>query len=189
METIDKIFIDMDGVVADFTKAALALHSIEEDPWTKKDNLGVYSMEKLLNISTNDFWKKIDKATCSFWRNLPLTEDAESLMAIIRNSFEEDKIFFLSSPAMDPSCYKGKVEWIRKHYPKFERRLILTSHKYLLAREDRILIDDADKNINLWIAAGGKGIIVPRPWNSAYAASDKSVNIVLEQVIECLIEN
>jgi 5'(3')-deoxyribonucleotidase len=183
---IDKIFVDMDGVVCDFTGAALKLHGIEYDPWADRDNLGQYSMEKLIEISIGDFWKKIDENTCQFWRDMEKTKEADKLIKYLESKISPENIYFLSSPAMDPSCYKGKVEWIRKHYPKYQRRLILTPYKYLLATPNRILIDDADKNIDLWETHKGKAVTVPRAWNSAYFHRHNTFYTVVEKIAKII---
>jgi hypothetical protein len=146
-----KIFIDMDGVVANFHYAALAAHGNYN-----VDLLKEYQIEKALGISTTKFWAKLD--SIDFWASIPKTDYADLLITLLRGF----KCYFLSSPALGYSA-SGKLIWARKHYPDI--KVILTSEKHLLAAPDRILIDDLESNIISWRGAGGKGILWPAPYN------------------------
>ena len=49
---------------------------------------------------------------------------------------------------------------------------MLAGSKAQLARPDTLLIDDKDENIAEFVAAGGQGILVNRPWNKGHARAD-----------------
>jgi len=50
-------------------------------------------------------------------------------------------------------------------------RSMFGSEKWLMAGLDRLLIDDADHNIDKFVQYGGHTLLVPRPWNHAHAQS------------------
>jgi 5'(3')-deoxyribonucleotidase len=160
-------FVDLDGVVADFVGSVLKLHDLDPDDILPKME-GSYDIQNLLGLSTSEFWGVIDK-DFTFWENLPLLPDAKQLMNALEERYKE--IYFLSSPSLSPACHFGKATWVAEHFPKYQNKLILTGHKHLLAKKDRILIDDSDKNINRFKAAGGHVLLYPRPWNSKHHLS------------------
>ena len=95
-----------------------------------------------------------------FWKYLPPTKEFEQILSIVENYLNPSDIYVLSSPALYPECFSGKATWIRDHMPKYLPRLILTSHKYLLANPRTLLIDDHDKNTELFKQHKGKAFLV-----------------------------
>ena len=59
--SIDKIYLDVDGVIADFTKAAFTLFR-REDLINKQQG---YDIAGMLRISSEEFWKHVDHPI--FW--------------------------------------------------------------------------------------------------------------------------
>ena len=45
-----------------------------------------------------------------------------------------------------------------------------------------VIVFDKDENIVEFIAAGGQGILVPRPWNREFKNSDISSKVVREHL-------
>jgi 5'(3')-deoxyribonucleotidase len=157
-------FVDLDGVVADFVSHVIALHKLDPAEITPQMQ-GSYDIEKILKMTTSEFWGAINDSP-DFWETIPLTSDAKQIMKAIEDKFSE--IYFLSSPSLSPACHFGKAKWVAEHFPKYQNKLILTGHKHLLAKKDRVLIDDSDKNVNRFKAAGGKVSLYPREWNSKH---------------------
>ena len=161
------IFLDMDGVLADFITAALKLHFGKAwrkvmDAWPK----GVYETYKHMGLTVETFWDKINAAGTEFWANLPLFEWTEDLIEVCR-SF--GSICLLSAPSQHVSCVHGKLQWIQRVLGKKFRDFVLTprQHKQLLAAPGRYLVEDSEQNAAEFMEAGGSGtIIIPQPWNS-----------------------
>ena len=75
----------------------------------------------------------------------------------------------------------GKWAWIRDNLPIYLKRTIITqAPKHLLARPDTLLIDDKDENVDGFREAGGKALLIPRPWNRAHLQADRTVEVVKE---------
>ena len=86
---------------------------------------------------------------------------------------------------LNPGSWPGKVEWVHRYFRTFEKRLIITqAPKSLLAKPDTLLIDDRDKNIEEFIAAGGQAILVPRPWNELHGWAGESLQVVRNSLEE-----
>ena len=139
-----KVFVDMDGVLADFF-----------GEWQKligKDWRKVKDIEPALQ-------KIRDKD--DFWLNLPLLPQAKNLLGVIKKV--KGSYSILSSPLPnDPNSEPHKREWIKKNLDFFPpENVIITHDKAKFATNPdgtpNILIDDFGKNIASWEAAGGEG--------------------------------
>lgn len=162
------ILLDMDGVVADFVTAALALHGQPDAlaAWPP----GEWDMAKVLGISTSAFWKPIDQMGADYWAGLEPYPWAAELIALIQ---ESAPYAILSSPGLGAEAPTGKIHWLRKHVKPNFANYLFGHQKWLCARPDQVLIDDRDKNIDQFVAAGGHGILFPQVWNSNHAITDR----------------
>ena len=139
-----KIYIDMDGVLADFF-----------GEWAKLMNKTSWTDIKDINPAL----QKI-RDTDDFWLNLPLTSNAKNLLSIVKKV--KGSYTILSSPlADDPKSEPHKREWIKKNLSFFPPEdIIITTNKAKYATNGdvpNILIDDYGVNINQWESAGGIG--------------------------------
>jgi 5'(3')-deoxyribonucleotidase len=141
-----EIYVDMDGVLADFFGEWKKL--VGKD-WRE---LGKDEIEPAL--------KKI-RDEDKFWLNIPLTSNAKKLLDIIKQVKGDYKI--LSSPlANDPNSEPHKRKWIKKNLDFFPpSEVIITKDKAKYATNPdgtpNILIDDYGVNIAAWEGAGGIG--------------------------------
>lgn len=75
---ISHIYIDMDGVLADFCGAAFRCHGHNYDHDTYPRN--EWEIAKVLGVTMDEFWKPIDDAGIEYWANLePLSWAADLL--------------------------------------------------------------------------------------------------------------
>ena len=139
------IYVDMDGVLADFFGAWAKL--MDKDHWTKIDDI----MPALQKI----------RDTENFWLDLPLTANAKNLLNLIKDV--KGEYIILSSPLPDdPNSEPHKREWIEKNLNFFPPKDIIITHdkaRYATTEDGtpNILIDDYGQNIQKWEAAGGVG--------------------------------
>src|SRR6056300_107326 len=140
-----EIYVDMDGVLADFF-----------GEWAKLMKVDHYS--KIDNIDINVALQKI-RDTDEFWLKLPLLPQAKQLLSVIKQIKGEYNI--CSSPlADDPNSEPHKREWIKKNLAFFPPKEVIITHNkpQYATKEDgtpNILIDDYGKNVDAWEAAGG----------------------------------
>lgn len=175
MKSTIEIFVDMDGVLADFTSSCAKVHK-KQLPFDKPSHRGKYDLADAWGISANEFWKPLSEKK-DFWHTLEKTSEADQLMEFIERTLSV-KPFLCSSPSLDPNCYHGKAHWITTHYPHLLHRTILTNHKDFFAKRNHILIDDSDRNVTEFKKAGGIGILFPRPWNSRHTLSNDPMKFV-----------
>ena len=140
-----EIYVDMDGVLADFF-----------GDWAKL--MGVDSFRDIKDAGPA--LAKI-RATDDFWLKLPLLPEAKKLLSLIKEVKGEYNI--CTSPlANDPNSEPHKREWIKKNLAFFPPKNIHITHdkpQFATAKDStpNILIDDYGVNINAWEAAGGIG--------------------------------
>lgn len=179
---INKVFIDLDGVLADFEKGVFEIHDIDfdYDDWP----LGEWDMQKILGMSDEEFWIMDEH----WWAELNKTPEFDEIMNLVEGEFGRENICLLSSPTEDPTCIYGKAMWIQKNLPYYaeKRQYFLGAQKYFAAAPDALLIDDSDDNVDKFEAAwgnqGGKTILVPRIWNSNHTWRDRIVEYLKWQI-------
>jgi hypothetical protein len=162
-------YLDMDGVLCDFVRGAMTLHGV-----TMPYDDVRWDFYKQLGIADNDFWGKMDR---DFWANLPWTPEGYSLLRGLENFYGKENIVLLTAVAlptadMNAAAIAGKLDWIYKNLPlAYNNSYFVGSKKHMLASRGKVLIDDSDKNVKAFCAAGGQTILIPRPWNAKSKAA------------------
>jgi 5'(3')-deoxyribonucleotidase len=140
-----EIYVDMDGVLADFF-----------GEWSKSQGVDNWKDIKDPAKAIGDI-KNID----DFWLNLPVLPKAKELLALIKQVKGKYKI--CTSPlADDPRSDPHKREWVKKNLAFFPPEEVIVTHnkpQFAKQKDDtpNILIDDYGVNINAWEEAGGIG--------------------------------
>ena len=144
------IYLDMDGVVANFNKRFKDLSGLLPDQFIEKNG-------------KNAFWDLIDvKHKVAFWRGIEIMPGAEKLVNFISQYPYE----MLTAPSTKKQSVIGKSLWIKDKVgtlypskPKVTYRSAKEKHnvKPELTKFD-ILIDDKKSTIDRWDAKGGTAI-------------------------------
>ena len=161
------IYLDMDGVIADYFQHAIKTFARAVNLEAKdfyKEQLqhwpkGEWHIERGLGISS-ELYSFIMSRAPGFWHDIPIYPDAHRFYCELRNKGD---VTILTSPdATDPKCIEGKKAWLARY--NFDCPVIFEHHKYKIGTKLDYLIDDKDENIEKW---PGIGILVPRIWNKA----------------------
>ena len=138
------LFLDMDGVVADFEQAFTDL--------SKKDITKISNMEKyywfvIINKLGPDFWSEL--------KPMPYAH-------LLWNAFKQYKPTFLTAALRNgyDSSVEGKTKWIQQHFG-YDKIIVVrgAKEKWKYCRPGDILVDDMPKNIQEWNEAGGIGFL------------------------------
>lgn len=149
------IFLDMDGVITDL------VGSMEDRLGKPNFKVERWGIHECYGMTVKEYWSKFQDKL--FWSDMKAYEGWQEFYYKLREY--SDNVIFLSTPTWSSASASGKVEWLQSYFGKGFRDYILTSEKHLLARPDRILIDDSDKNCEMWERNNGDSILVPRAWN------------------------
>lgn len=174
-----KILVDMDGVLVNFAEHILKVHKIE------------YEYEKLTgDLRESHFYNKMDSwynLPSTFWETIPWLPEGKELIEYIIAKYGIDNTVICTAPSRGAESIYGKIKWVERELPNFTERLLVTKVKELAASCQNILIDDNETNCNKFIAAGGKAILVPQPWNSNFNLNKNKI-YSLEYIKEKLYE-
>lgn len=143
------VYIDMDGVVADFDGAAQAILGGDcrvDDRYPEQ------------------VWMQV-RAHQRIYRDLELCRDAKTLVDGVRVLADQHdlRVLFLTAVPKDndfPWAFFDKMSWAQKHFPDIPVWFGPYSvDKQIRAQCDDVLIDDRASNIEEWEAQGGYGIL------------------------------
>jgi hypothetical protein len=140
-ETEYTIYCDMDSVLVDFD---LGYQELTGMTTQQADANGVEA-----------FWAPLTKAGAKFWITLQWMPDGKQLWDYIKKY----NPILLSAPSREESSKLGKRVWVKRELPGVKLILKYASQKQEYASPTSILIDDRQKNIDQWEAAGGIGIL------------------------------
>jgi hypothetical protein len=170
--------VDMDGVLADFVTGSFRLHgrsvNMKDVRWGFMEKMG------FSGIDDPKFWAPMGR---EFWAGLTPTEEGDELLKGIEAIFGAHNVCLLSSPVDTDGCRDGKIDWVRKHLPQYEKRTFLGSAKHLFAAPSKVLVDDYDGNLDKWRLYGGNAVQVPRPWNSGHERTDQIGRFHVREVL------
>jgi hypothetical protein len=132
-----QLFLDCDGVLADFDMAATELLGMPPRQFEKRHGLP-------------EFWKRLARHS-DFYGSLPLMPDAMVLFDAVRHL---DPIILTGLPRGDWAAPQ-KLRWAAEHFPGTRIITCLAADKRRHAREGDILVDDTLRYRKLWTGAGG----------------------------------
>ena len=85
-------------------------------------------------------------STNDFFLYLPVLRGAKTAVSRLRKNFD---VYVLTSPWMSAERpYLDKYDWLKKHFPGLEKKMIPTAHKWLVYGD--VLIDDHIPNCQSW---------------------------------------
>ena len=146
MHKITKIYLDMDGVIADFNKRYKALYKME--PKEAEDK--------------KEFYKFFDEfiATKQF-ATLDLMPDAVTLLNYLSKlNVPTEILSSTASEKRDADIRAQKLMWLQTNNIGFKVNLVPGKRlKKDFSNANSILIDDTPVNIDQWRREGGVGIL------------------------------
>ena len=144
---ISMIYLDMDGVIADFTKRYKELYHMMPREAEKKKEFNKFFDEF---IATKQF------------ETLDLMPGAEVGLEFLRKHLTVPTQILSSTANQEryDEISKQKLIWLNTHNVTFTPQFVPgKKHKWKFARPDTIIIDDTESVIDDWRKAGGIGIL------------------------------
>lgn len=143
------IFVDMDGVVADFDTFVSELLGRKVGWHQSKFDL------------TNEEWEKLTTVYRLYYQ-LPLMPDATKLIAYVKSLSTRFHVQFLTAVPRRttmPDARADKQAWVDRYFPGMKMDIGPFSYdKQKWCSPGDILIDDRPSNIEEWTRAGGIAI-------------------------------
>lgn len=135
-----KWYVDLDGVLVDFTKQ---LCKLLDKPLDRDFEFG----------NDSKIWAKINKAGEQFWAEMDWMPDGHKLW----DTLKKYDPTVLTAPTNHESSVEGKKKWLKKNLPGVP--FIIEQDKTKYAEPESVLIDDREKNIKKWEGGGGVGLL------------------------------
>jgi hypothetical protein len=132
-----RLYLDCDGVLADFDTGARAILGLHPRDFQAKHGLGL-------------FWKRL-AGSPDFYAALPALPDAYDLF----NAVKHLNPVILTGLPQGKWAEPQKVRWAAEHFPDTAIICCMARDKAKHARPGDILIDDTLKYRHLWEEAGG----------------------------------
>ena len=132
-----QLYLDCDGVLADFDRGARATLGMPVDAYRERHGAG-------------KFWAQLARAP-EFYARLPLMPGATELFEAVRHL---DPIILTGLPRGNWAAAQ-KVRWAAEHFPGTRIITCMAVDKRNHCRTGDVLVDDTLKHRHLWEAAGG----------------------------------
>jgi 5'(3')-deoxyribonucleotidase len=125
---IDRILLDMDGVLVDFLGGCKKFHG-KEYKWhphqpDKQTEQTSWNIEPVFQMQAKEIW---DPLGFEFWANLEPHPWMQEIVTLLEDRFGDKNICLLTAPIETYGAIDGKRAWIRKHLPQFRRRYLVAS--------------------------------------------------------------
>ena len=148
------LYLDMDGVQADFFTAWAKLHGAE-----RYKQLGDKPERERkiadLNARGPEFIQK-------FFATLPVLPNFNKLLSFLSDNNIPTTILSAPLRGNHEASIAGKLAWLSKHNPSMKDGALFRTDKERLAMKGghpNVLVDDHKDNIRRWEAAGGIGVL------------------------------
>jgi hypothetical protein len=132
-----QLYLDCDGVLADFDAGAEAILGMAPERFEKRHGLGA-------------FWKRL-ATTPNFFGELPLMPDAMELFEAVKDL----KPIILTGLPRGNWAEPQKRLWVERHFPGVPVITTSAALKREHCHPGDVLVDDKNKYKHLWEEAGG----------------------------------
>ena len=132
-----QLYLDCDGVLADFDKGATAVLGLPPDAFENRHGAG-------------RFWRKLAAAP-DFYFGLPLMDDAMELFEAVKHL---NPVILTGLPRGNWAADQ-KVRWAAQYFPGTRIITTMARDKRNHAKEGDVLVDDQDRHRGLWEEVGG----------------------------------
>ena len=147
MREVRRIFLDMDGVLADFLKGVSEELGIK----VTNDEAGHRVYDK----------NKAELTAKHIFRNLEPMSDMWKLLGFVNNLGIHTEVLSAAGSVNREIVVNDKIGWVKEHvHPYWITTCTFNgSQKAAFAHPKAVLIDDREKSIKQWENAGGIGIL------------------------------
>lgn len=162
-----EIFYDMDEVLYDLSSYIINKYNKDfNDNMKPNDNKSYWWSD--CDQASKEYFENLLLEKGAFYKGIPINNSIDIATILHEKGF---KIKIITLPQYDSDyCVSEKVKWIEKYLPfiNVEKDLIFTGDKSLLAKPNRILLDDNINNLIEWKRKGGISLAFSQPWNNKW---------------------
>ena len=187
-----RLYVDMDGVLVDFTAGMCNHFHIPFDINNYPFPIGLWDYSTHLKDNYNLDWDDVVKLCndSNFWANLPelpMFSRLYSDLIKVANRYNMDLVLLTTPTGDRANCNIGKQIWLNRHSMHSPLQVLKdgeTKGSYALPGD--VLVDDKGSNVQDFIKAGGKGVLIPRPWNNRVYDFDNYLTANILAVVDTM---
>lgn len=155
------LYLDMDGVQADFFTAWAQWHSrkFSQDHVQQYKDIGDREQREQSIMELN---KESPEFIENFFATLPVLPNFPALLSFLNANNIEFTVLSAPLRGNQEASIRGKRAWLDKHNSTAAATAIFTSDKERYAMhggKPNVLVDDFKKYINSWTSRGGIGVL------------------------------
>ena len=156
MILLKRIAVDMDEVLADFSKELVDRVNEKYNLGITMDDLEGTPIQKLYPELADDMFEIVN--TDSFFRSLPVIKDSQEVLEELAEHYE---IVIATAAMLSPNSFVAKYDWLKMHFPFLNPNLFVFCGDKSTVKAD-YLIDDHIYQLNTF---GDRGIMFTSPHN------------------------
>ncbi len=154
---MNRIAVDQDQVLADLLGEWIKRYNIDYNDTLTPEDIKCWNLCKYVKSDCGrDIYNYLKDE--DLYRNLEIIEDSQEVLYEISKKYE---IFIVTAAMEMPSSFKGKYEWLRKHFDFIPSKNIVFCGDKSIVNAD-YLIDDAVHNLETF---KGEGLLFSAPHN------------------------
>lgn len=153
-----RVYVDCDGVLADFDSAASALLSTDPRVQALSPHvaMNITAREYEDRFGSDDMWSRV-RDRRNFYEMLLPMPDAHELMEFLRPL---RPTILTGSPDTVPEAHLDKQRWVRYHFGPTQPVITCRSRdKSNFCRRGDVIIDDFAKHSAAWEGKGGRWVL------------------------------
>jgi hypothetical protein len=131
-----RLFLDLDGVLADFDGGAMAVLGMEAAAFERQHGV-------------REFWRRLANAP-DFYARLPLLPDARNLYDAVKHLTPT----ILTGLPLGKWAAPQKVAWVEEHFPRTPVITCMARDNHLYMDPGDVLVDDREKHRATYEAEG-----------------------------------
>jgi hypothetical protein len=150
---MDRLFVDMDGVLANFNKGIAGIFGV---PYPQRSCLGwEWIGTQLPQLKTGMLFYDTIHQHDRLYAELEPYPWHSRLVTLLDLRFPAWEV--LTNGVYSPHCWSGKVEWMTRYFGRsgLHRLTMTMGHKSREARPGAVLIDDRRSTCEEWTRRGG----------------------------------
>lgn len=176
---MNRIFLDLDGVIVNFEKQVTKLFNIDIE--NKQVRTFLKESDPSRGIADlvggkSKFWSRVGREGEAFWSEMELLPWGMDLYNDMKKLCPN--VFFLTSPSHEPSSLAGKAKFIRTHFKT--NNFLIGSPKFACGSKYSLLVDDTPKKINEFKEFGGNIYLFPNQYQ--ITDGDISYETIINQI-------
>lgn len=149
---MSRVYVDSDGVLANFNKAFAPAFGLEYP--TKTVLYHDWPMQASNTASASEFYRICERHP-TLWESAEPYPWTSAIIQVL--DLKDPEWMILTSATHDPECWSGKVKWFTHHLTEssLNKLVMVSGRKWRIASKGDILIDDRYENVEGWREAGG----------------------------------